>query len=67
MSNVFLVIENHVIRHATLATMAGVVAGATQCIDNFCLNELKLLIEYYILIFSLKSVLKVIKRHALKL
>ena len=47
--------------------MAGVVAGATQCIDNFCLNELKLLIEYYIVIFSLKSVLKVIKRHALKL
>ena len=47
--------------------MAGVVAGATQCIDNFCLNEFKLLIEYYIVIFSLKSVLKVIKRHALKL
>ena len=42
-------------------------SATTQCIDNFCLNELKLLIEYYIVIFSLKSVLKVIKRHALKL
>ena len=45
------------LRHVTLLPMARILARATQDVDNFGLNffKLKPLIEYCVIIFSLKK------------